>query len=110
MRTGRTEALDITRKWLSGGALLRCNLDLRGIAAAFRGRLRVVTDDRLELISDDKTSELVLLLAPDFEFGYAEPTLPEEKASAVSGLVIFLSPTGPGLDPDAVVLMELLES
>ena len=108
MRAGRDEALDVVRKWLSEGALLQCNFDFRGFAAAFRGRIRTLSPDELRLLSDDKTSELVLTLGPDVEFGYGEPKASSEEADlAVCGLVVFLPPLGP--DRDAIILTEFVE-
>jgi len=108
MRMGRDEALDLLRKWLAEGTLLRCNFDLLVFAATLRARVRDVAPDRLELLSDDATSEVVLPLRPDFEFGYGEPAPRSVDAQdSVCGLVILLSPSGPGLDPDAVLLTEI---
>ena len=110
MKAGRNEALDVVRKWLSERALLQCNLDLRRIAVVFQARVRAISDDQIKLLSDDTTSEFVLLLAADFEFAYVEPRRSSgDVKAAVSGLVIFLSPTGPGRDPDVVTLTELVE-
>jgi hypothetical protein len=110
MKAGRSEALDVVRKWLSERALLQCNLDVKRIAATFRARVRAISDDRITLLSDDTTSELILVLAPHSEFAYVEPDRSAgDVKSAVAGLVIFLSPTGPGSDPDVVTFTELVE-
>ena len=110
MKIGRAEALDVFRKWLADGSLVQCNLGLLVLAAAFRARVRLVLEDRIEFLSDDRTSELVLPLSADCDFGYGEPNRASgESAVAVSAVVVFLSPTGPGLDPDAVAFTELVE-
>lgn len=109
MTTGRAEALDIFRKWMSDGALLQCHWNLYTLAATFRVRVSAVSGGEIAFWSDDKTSELTLPLKPEFEFGYGEPERSSVEAmDSVSGLVVFLSPTGPGLDPDAIMFHELV--
>jgi len=112
MRTGREEALDLMHKWLSEGAFLQCNFEFLRLAAAFRGRIRAISPDRLEFWSDDKRSELVLSLGPDVEFGsiwlYGEPkAFSDEAEQSVCGLVIFLPPHGP--DGNMIAFTEVVD-
>lgn len=90
MRTGRGEALDIFRRWREEEALLRCALSFSSLAACFVGRLDVVEDARLHLLSGDGTSELELPLRAELEFGYGDPrNFPEEAAVFEDALVLF---------------------
>lgn len=95
------------RKWESERALLVCNLSLRVLAAAFRGRLFAVSSDELRLVSDDEFSELTFPLSDKFSYGYGEPRdIPEEAKLYISTLVVHLTDED---DPETLILTEVIE-
>ncbi len=110
MRVGRSEALDIFNKWLSERTLLRCDLSFSEFAACFRGRIVALSDDRLQLLSDDTFSEFVLPLTANLNFGYGEPRSEPESLEFSGGLVIFMSELPPTGDVNTISLLEIVES
>lgn len=95
MRVGRSEAVDLLRKWRSESALLRCDLMFGMLAAVFRARVVFADSGMVKLLSDDTFSEMALPLSPDMEFAYGEPRdFPEDARIYESVLVLRL----PGTD------------
>lgn len=108
MRTGRTEAIDLLRKWFSERALIECDFSFSEFATCLRGRIMAVSDEHLHILSDDTFSELELPLRANLEFGYGEPLdFPDEAAEFESGLVIFLTPPSPIREPDTISLLKV---
>jgi hypothetical protein len=111
VRTGRSEALDIFRKWLSERSLVRCDLLFGDFAASLRGRVFRVAEDRGDLVSDDTHSELALVLRPDLEFAYGEPRdFPAEAEIFAGGLVVLFPSLDPAAERDKIRFMEMLPS
>lgn len=110
MRVGRSEALDILNKWLSERTLLRCDLSFSGFAACFRGRIVSLTDDRVQILSDDTFSEFVLPLTAGLNFGYGEPRSEPENLEFAGALIVFMAELPPTGDVDTVSFLELVES
>jgi hypothetical protein len=92
VKVGRAEAIDLFRKWLAEETLLRCDLSFEIFSACFRGRVRNVSDDRLLLLSDDKTSEFNFAIPEDPDFVYTEPRngTPEDRELFGGGLSLLL--------------------
>ena len=111
MRAGRSEALDLFRKWCSERALLRCDFGFAGFAACLRGRIVSVSENQVKLLSDDAFSELVLPLASDLGFGFGDPRrFPEEAEVFESGLVVFFARARPEDDFDTISFLELKDA
>jgi len=109
VRAGRLEALDIFRKWRSERALVRCDLLFRDFAASLRARVSRVTEDRVNLVSDDTTSELALTLRDGLEFAYEEPRdFPAEATVFARGLVVRFPSLESAGDRDKICFMEVL--
>ena len=89
MRVGRSEAVDLLRKWRSEESLLRCDISLSRFAALFRVRVFLVDAVDVRLLSDDMTSEMTLRLSDDMEFEYEDPRgFPEDTAFFDSSLIM----------------------
>jgi hypothetical protein len=108
MRTRREEAFDLFSKWLSEATLLECRLNFPAFRSRFRVRLREISESNLRLWSDDTTSELVVRILPQMEFGYGD-------AAGVRGpdrfeglLVIFFRLGREGEEADFICLTEVL--
>lgn len=76
--------------WSRAGTLLRCEFRFRWFAACFRARIRLLTEDRIELLSDDTRSELVLPLPPTVTLGLGEfvPMPPPDDAADYGEIVV----------------------
>jgi hypothetical protein len=113
MRTGRVEALDMFRKWASDGSepdkpLVLCDFSFGSFAARFRVRVLTVADDRVVLASDDRETELVLLISESLEFRYVEPEEagdPADIREFVCGLAAFF-PAPDGVEQDRITFCE----
>ncbi len=110
MRVGRSEALDIFSKWLSERTLLRCDFSFWEFAACFRGRIVSLSDDRLQVLSDDSFSELVLPLRAGLSFGYGEPRSEPETLEFSGALIVFMAELPPAGDVDTICFLEIVES
>jgi len=108
MRTGRSEALDMFRKWFSEKPIVRCDLVFGRLRSSLRGRIASLSEMELRLVSDDKRSEFALLIGPDLEFGYGEPRppIPGEEPTECA-LIVFLPTWKSPQDHECIVFMEL---
>lgn len=89
MRVGRSEAVDLLRKWRSEEALLRCDMSFPRFAALFRARVFLVDEVAIRLLSDDMTSEMTFRFSDDVDLEYVEPRgFPEDTAFFDSSLVM----------------------
>lgn len=105
MRVGRDEALDIFRKWFSERSLLRCDFEFAMVAATFRARVVFVSADEIKFLSDDRSSEMALLLKDDFTFGYGEPRGFPEEAGIFESVLVLLAPD----DKDRIAFTQIIE-
>jgi len=110
MRVGRSEALDIFNKWLYERTLLRCDLLFSEFAACFRGRIVSLTDDRVQVLSDDLVSELVLPLKAELNFGYGEPRSEPDNLDFSGALIVFMAELSPTGDVDTICFLEIVGS
>jgi hypothetical protein len=110
MRTGRDEAFDLFRKWLSERTLLECTLSFPAFQSRFRARLREISGEDLKLWSDDTVSELALWVAPSMEFGYGDARKAEGPDRFEGLLVIFFRLGREGEEADFISLTEVVES
>lgn len=109
MRVGREGALLLFSKWAAEGTLLGCSFESDLFAAAFRGRIRELTDVTLRLVSDDGVSELALALLPELDFWYGEDR--DSEVREFLGAVFFSRPAPPDVvDRDVMCIRELPES
>src|SRR5258708_35281353 len=101
--------MDLFRKWGSEGTLLRCDFTFGFFAACFRGRVALTETDRIEIRSDDKTSELVMPIVRGLTFVYAEPE-PGVVSDEVfeGGLVAMFPSTDPTATPDCITFLVIL--
>ena len=100
---GRSEALDLFRKWSSDKSLVRCQGSFPMYAFALNGRITIVDDHKLRIISDDTKSELVLKLTPDLDFHYADSRKVTGVAKEYDSCVaIFFSPVLSEQTPDSI--------
>jgi hypothetical protein len=104
VRTGRAEAIDLFRKWVSGATLIRVNFSFSLFALSFLGRIKEVSDARLYFLSDDAASELELSLPGDLEFGYGDDRRFEN--AGLAGIVIFF-PLADAPEPDTISFVEV---
>jgi len=72
MLTVREEAFDLLHKWLAEGTLLECRIGFPILAVRLRGRVRDLFPDAVRFESDDKLSEVRLLLGGEIDFGYGD--------------------------------------
>jgi hypothetical protein len=93
VRTTRDEVLGLFRKWMEEGTELECSFSFPLFAAAFRAKVRAVSETELRLVSDDTTSELAVRLEPEMEFGYGD-AFDSWRGARFGGLVLVLR-TGP---------------
>lgn len=94
MRATREEVLTIFRVWQSDGVLLRFDFSFNEFAAAFMGRVRMVSDSRIGFWSDDTCSELTLALNLATHFEYEDPrAFPDEAKEFRRGFVVFFGDT-----------------
>ena len=108
LRTGRSEAIDLLRKWSLDKSLVRCQGSLSKIAFSLNGRISSVDDRELRIISDDTDSELVLRFTAEMEFGYADSRVvsgPEKQYE--SCLVVFFGPVPDEGTPDTIAIAAL---
>jgi hypothetical protein len=95
VQTGLGEALDIFRKWFSEGALIRCDFSFLAFAVSLRGRVRLVGDTDVTIVSDDADSEMVCRLGKAVRFEFTDPRrFPEEASVFDFSIVTFLSDVG----------------
>ncbi len=95
MRVLREEALDLFGKWQTEKSLLRCDFSVRRVVARLNGRVVDLSDDRVQVLSDDTSQELLLPLPASLDFGYGEPRdFPEEGEEYERGLVILFPAVG----------------
>ncbi len=106
MRTGRTEAIDLFRRWVSEATLLRVHFSFSLFALSFLGRIKEVSDTRLYFLSDDTTSELELPLPDDLEFGYGDDRRFENVGLA--GIVLIF-PLAEAPERDAISFAEVAD-
>lgn len=108
MQATRSEAFDILRKWHENASLLRCHFSFRRFAASLRGRIVNVSQIQVQLLSDDRTSELVLQIGPEMDFDYSDPIrVPDEAAPYESTLVVFLRTETVADDQDVITFTEI---
>jgi len=71
-RLGREDAMLLLRGWAQDRTLLRCDVRFIRCACMFRGRIRALGPERVELLDDDILAEAVIPLGSDVEFGTAD--------------------------------------
>lgn len=109
MRTGREEALTVFRAWLEDRSLLRCEFRFALLAATFTARMAIVSTSELRLISDDKSSELVLPLREDLEFEYGDMRQhPQHVEEFDKMLIVFFQYLGDPAQADMIVFVEII--
>jgi hypothetical protein len=106
VRTGRPEAIDLLRKWVSDATLLRVYFSFSLFSLSFLGKVKEVSDTRLYFLSDDTTSELELPLPDNLEFGYGDDRRSEGKGLA--GVTLFF-PAEMGAQPDTISFFEVTD-
>lgn len=72
VRTGFDEAVLTLRGWVEQAVLVRVELRFAACAAAFCGRLVVVTADEIRLLADDGSADFALPLKPTFSFVFQD--------------------------------------
>lgn len=107
MRMGRSEAVDLFRKWSVDGAVVRCRGTFSRFAFGLDGRISISPDGtEVRVVSDDRRSEIVVRLSEELEFGYAdsrEVTGSEKEYEAC--VVIFTNPPVPQVGtPDTIAI------
>jgi hypothetical protein len=110
MRTGRSEAVDLFRKWFADKFLLRCEGSFLKFSFSLRGRILSVDDEELRILADDYLSELVLRFTPDLEFGYVDSRqVTGAEKQYESCLTIFFGPVPPKGEgqPDTIAFAAL---
>ena len=110
MRVDRSEALDIFRKWFSERTLLRCDLLFSEFSCCFRGRIISLTTARLQVLSDDTFSELVLPFTRELNFGYGEARNEPETLEFSRDLIVFMAEPPATGDVDKICFLEIVES
>jgi hypothetical protein len=102
---GRADALALLLAWRDADTELRCELRFTRFAACFRGRIRLLTVDRLEVLSDDTRSELALPLSRDITIalGAFVPSLPPDDAAEYGRIVTVTFDDAPPGDELALI-------
>lgn len=72
MRMERSEALDIFKKWHAEHAVIRCQGSFPNHAFGMSGRITSLSDREMNIIADDKESEVVFQFDSVGEFGYGD--------------------------------------
>lgn len=108
MTDGRAEGLALLRSWLTAEALVRCEFRFSVFAACFRGRLRFVDDDRIEVLSDDTRAEFAVPLDARVDISVVRLSSPAPDAvDEYGGIVLLLLPSVATDDPDEIVFLEV---
>jgi hypothetical protein len=108
--TGRQEAIDLFRKWSIDKSLVRCQGSFSNFAFSSNGRILVVTDEEIRMMSDDTKSEVVVSFAPEMHFGYADSRNVTGVAKNYdSCLMIFFGPIPADQDPDSISFAAVAE-
>ena len=89
---GRSEALAIFREWFSTRALLRCQLDFRGVAAGLRGRILELSDDSLRLFTDEMSGEVAVLFREDLKVDFGSGVAPPSSEHGRGVVITFSLP------------------
>ena len=94
MKTERSEAVDLFRKWSSVGTVIHCQGSLPLMVFSLDAKVLLADDHEVRLISDDTRSQLVLRLRPEMEFGYLDSrqVTGQEAADFEHCLVAYLGP------------------
>ena len=106
MRMGRSEAIDLFRKWATDGATVRCQGAFSRFAFALDGRISISPDgNELRIIADDPSSEIVIKLSHELEFGYADSrVVTGAEKEYESCVLIFIDPVPPVDTPDTIAI------
>ena len=107
MRTGRSDAIDIFRKWSADGALIRFQGTFFNFAFSSWGKISAIDDNELRIMADDHESELVVRFTSDIQFGYVDSrtVTGEEKGFEESIAIFFNLPAV--REPDMITLAAL---
>jgi hypothetical protein len=69
---GRNEALDLFRKWLAEGSLIRCQGSFPIFAFSFRSKVVGVSSGEVRLMSADTNTEFAWRMTNGIRFDYAD--------------------------------------
>jgi hypothetical protein len=112
----REEALLVFNKWISEGTKIWCFANSDACMSLTCGFIRFAAEDLLAIRSADRQSAIVVDLANDFLFEYAEPNsfrLPPafpEKLEVLAGLTLGVPGPPPPSGRDKIVFFEVKES
>lgn len=107
MSLGRADVGVLLAAWVADSAVLRVELHLAIVSAAFSARIISASPDRVHLLSDDKWSECVLIIPASAAFGYNDLRDFPTEAEDFERLIV-ISPGGSLLPTeDYIVLGEI---
>jgi hypothetical protein len=100
---GRSDAVDLLRKWSDDGTLIRCQGSFSLFAFSSEGFIRRATESEVRLMSLDTRSEVVVQFKSDMEFGYDDNRVIEGvEKKFESCLVVFVPPIADGETQDTI--------
>jgi hypothetical protein len=94
MRIGKSEALDLLRKWSSESISVRCEFSFMAFQVVLYGKIALKSDDgEIHLVADDAMSQASVRIRPDlWDFDYADNR--ELSAPSEYGSILVLTPKG----------------
>lgn len=111
MRAGRSEVIDIFRRWSSDEVLVRWQGTFAKFAFSSWGYILSANDGELRVASNDMKSELVVNLGDELEFDYADSrTVTGEEKKFEECIIIIFECRDEGEKPDLIALAALKAS
>lgn len=112
VRTGRDDVFSLLEAWFKMGVLLRVDFEFVRFASTTRVRMRDLTPDRIDFISDvalDSRTEISLPLPSDFTFGIGHFRHESPDDRETYGRCVSIYCPVPNAEPEYISLIEVKE-